>query len=249
MKDIRFSGNLDYGISNLGFVSVVRNANFVFPYNNGKPTCSFIFVVRGRLEYHFIETKKTILLSKDDVIFIPKNYSYVTTYLDDNTKIQILNFDFSDKVPPVFSQPIYKKDPEVALVFNSFSFENMSKPLFLASKIYELLYHVESKIITTPNKYLKLLPAIKEIQEFYFKNEKISYYANLCSMSEPNFRKLFKEYLGKSPIEYRNVIRMTNVKRLLASGEFKMNEIAYLVGFNNMAFFYEVYNKYKKDYV
>lgn len=247
MKDIRFSGNLEFGISNLGFVSVVRNANFVFPYSSGKPTCSFIFVNRGRLKYNFINSNNTIVLEKDDVLFIPKNYPYVTTYLDDNTKIQILNFDFRGEVPTEFSQPIFKRVPEITLIFNSFSFENTSKPLFLASKIYELLYHVESQMITTPNKYLKLLPAIKELQGFYFKNEKISYYANLCGMSEPNFRKLFKEYLGKSPIEYRNLIRMSNVKRLSASGEFKMNEIAYLVGFNNMAFFYEVYNKYKND--
>ena len=123
----------------------------------------------------------------------------------------------------------------------------MTKPLFLASKIYELLHHIESQMILTPSKYLKLLPAIKEIQQYYFKNEKISYYSNLCDMSEPNFRRLFKDYTGLSPIEYRNTVRISNVKRLLASGEFKMNEIAYLVGFNNMAFFYESYNKYKDD--
>ena len=62
-------------------------------------------------------------------------------------------------------------------------------------------------------------------------------------MSESNFRKLFKEYTGKSPIEYRNLIRISEVKKMIDSGEFTVSEAAYLVGFNNMSFFYEVYNK------
>jgi transcriptional regulator GlxA family with amidase domain len=73
----------------------------------------------------------------------------------------------------------------------------------------------------------------------------MSYYSELCGVSESCFRRLFKEYTGQSPIEYRNSIRIANLKRLLSSGEFKINEAAYLVGFNNMSFFYEVYNKYK----
>ena len=81
-------------------------------------------------------------------------------------------------------------------------------------------------------------------QREYFKNEKISYYAQLCGMSESNFRKLFKEYTGKSPIEYRNLIRISAVKTLLNSSELTVSEAAYLVGFNNMSYFYEVYNKY-----
>ena len=63
-------------------------------------------------------------------------------------------------------------------------------------------------------------------------------------MSESNFRKLFKEYTGKSLIEYRNLIRISEAKKMIESREFTVAEAAYTVGFNNMSFFYEVYNKY-----
>ena len=76
----------------------------------------------------------------------------------------------------------------------------------------------------------------------------MSYYAALCNISEPSFRRLFKEYTGQTPIEYRNSIRIANLQRLLSSGEFKINEAAYLVGFNNMSFFYEVYNNLGNNY-
>ena len=90
-----------------------------------------------------------------------------------------------------------------------------------------------------------MLPALLELKQQYFKNEKISYYAQLCSMSESNFRKLFKEYTGTSPITYRNLIRVSAVQSLLNTGEINVSEAAYLVGFNNMAFFYQTYHKHQ----
>ena len=248
MEDIRFSGNLNLTITTPGFVSVVRNENFTFPYVKGKPFFSFVFVIRGALEYLFTKDKKKIYLDPECALFIPKDYPYTATYLKDNTKICILNFGLENEIiPEIFSKPILLKMPEMHLIFNSISFHNMSNPLFLAAKIYELLYHIDRQAITTPHKYKKLLPAIKEFQQFYFKNEKMSYYSQLCGVSESCFRRLFKEYTGQAPIEYRNSIRIANLKRLLSSGEFKINEAAYLVGFNNMSFFYEVYNKYKEQ--
>ena len=65
-------------------------------------------------------------------------------------------------------------------------------------------------------------------------------------MSESNFRKLFRENIGKSPIEYRNHIRIMEFEKLISSGEFTVSEAAYVVGFNNMSFFYEVYHKYSQ---
>ena len=44
--------------------------------------------------------------------------------------------------------------------------------------------------------------------------------------------------------EYRNLIRISEAKRMIDSGEFTVIESAYLTGFNNMSFFYEVYNRY-----
>ena len=65
----------------------------------------------------------------------------------------------------------------------------------------------------------------------------------MCNMSESNFRRLFKEYTGHSLIEYRNLIRISEAKKMIESKEYTVAEAAYLTGFNNMSFFYDVYNK------
>ena len=60
---------------------------------------------------------------------------------------------------------------------------------------------------------------VAESKKNYFENKKISYYSNLSNMSESNFRKLFKEYTGKSFIEYRNILRINEAKKLIESNE------------------------------
>ena len=246
MQDIRFNGLLNYEISAPFYVSVVRQANYIFKFENGKSTFSFIYVKNGALEYSFKPSNKTLIIEKGDLLFVPKDYPYVTKYLKENTKIQIFNFEIkSEPFPKELSEPIlYPKKAEFSSIFGSISLEHLTNAFFLYAKIYELLYHLTLQETTIPRKYRKLAPAISELNQQYFKNEKISYYAKLCNMSEPNFRKLFREYTGKSPIEYRNSVRITAAKNLLKTEELKISEVAYLVGFNNMSFFYEVYNKY-----
>lgn len=247
MDDIRYSGNLQCEITQPGYVSVVRNENFTFSYKDGKKNFSVIFVTRGELEYVFAHENAPLLIRQGDAIFIPPNLPYTTTYRKDNTKIQILNFGVKNSADiSTLSSPILCKLPEISLIFHSISLENMRNPLFLSAKIYELLYHLEQRTASVPTKYAKLSPAVAELSQYYFENKPIAYYAALSKMSEPNFRKLFKEYTSYTPIEYRNLIRIQNVKRFLDSGEFTVAEAAYLAGFNNMAFFYKVYRKYKQ---
>ncbi|MBQ8446957.1 MAG: helix-turn-helix transcriptional regulator [Clostridia bacterium] len=244
MQDIRFDGRLHLKIQEPGFAHLTRKENHEFTFRRGKKLYSFIFVLHGEMEYHFNTLKTTIRLEKHDVLFIPKNLPYKAIYLKDATQIKILTFNMkTDALPANFSSPAKINNPELSFSFASVSPENMYSTLFLSAKIYELLHFLESAELGLRRKYEKLFPALQELKQQYFKNEKISYYATLCSMSESNFRKLFKEYTGKSPIEYRNSIRIAAVKNLLKTGELTVSEAAYLVGFNNMSFFYEVYNK------
>ena len=70
----------------------------------------------------------------------------------------------------------------------------------------------------------------------------MSYYAELCNISEMNFKSLFKEYTGMSPIEYRNDIRLTNARNKLQSGEYNVSA-AEMCGFSNFSFFIRLYKK------
>lgn len=246
MKEIRFDTKSDCRLGNIGFISVLRNSGHTVEYKTGKERFSFIYVEKGALEYSFYKTGKTVTLEKNSFLYVPKNFPYKAVYTKDNTHLRVIIFDIlTDEVPLYLDTPVLKKSVETSSVFSSFSGGNVNNTLFLSSKIYELLYIIENEGFKIPKKYKKIAPAINELQQQYFENKKLSYYSDLCNMSESNFRKLFKEYTGKSPIDYRNSIRIFEVKKLIDSGEFTITEAAYLTGFNNMSFFYNLYNKYK----
>lgn len=242
MKDIRFDGEIDYKINSLGFVKVMRNAGFVFPYRTGKDRHSLIVIQNGSVEYRFLNTNETLTITKGKLLFIPKNYPYTAKYLEDNTIIRILIFDM-DSDAAFLTAPILKRLTDCS---DSFYNECAQSTTYLAARIYDFLSILEKETKAVPKKYQKILPAIEEMHANYFENKKLAFYAELCGMSESNFRKLFSEYTGKSPIEHRNLLRISEVKKMIDSGEFTVSEAAYLAGFNNMSFFYSVYNKVLK---
>jgi len=245
MLNIRFDGKLDYLIDNIGFVNVSRNAGFTVPYKTGKQKYSLIFVESGEMNYYFTKNKKNVKLLTGSTLLIPKHTPYIATYTHENTIAKVITFDVnSNNLPAFFNVSIHKNEVVLGDIFKSISNKNANSTVFLVSKIYELLYLIEQEKVVIPDKYKKIIPALNKIQKFYFENKKLSYYSDMCNMSESNFRRLFKEYTGKSPIEYRNLIRISEAKKMIDSGEFTVIESAYLTGFNNMSFFYEVYNKF-----
>ena len=244
MEDIRFDGKLERKIDNIGFINVLRSAGYSFEFKSGKPLYSLILVESGELEYRFINSGENIRIKKGQLLYIPKLLPYRAEYLKDGTKVKALTFDISsDTLPDFYAYPAKFVYTEILTVFSGISTQNTRNTLYLSAKIYELLYLLESDTRNVPKKYQKILPAITEINRKYFENQKLSYYSDMCNMSESNFRKLFREYTGKSPVEYRNNIRLFEVKKMIASGEFTVAEAAYTAGFNNMSFFYKIYGK------
>lgn len=247
MKRISFDGKLNYHIDNIGFINVLRNKGYTVPYKNGKTKYTFVLVIDGKLNCFFPETGVTLPLCAGDVLFVPKKYPYVATYAEDNTVIKVLTFDVYADAPPSFLHaPVYKHASSI-LISKAMSEETASSTTFLASKIYELLYEIEKTNEKLPDKYKRIIPALKEIHCKFYENRKIEYYADLCCMSESNFRKLFKEYTDKTFIEYRNLLRIAKAREMIESAEFTVTEAAYLTGFHNMSFFYEILNKYTQN--
>lgn len=245
MNKFSYYDKLDYTIDNLGYVSVARNNNYIFTSKTGKERNCLIYIEQGEIVYDFIALHKSLQLDKDTILFVPAKCPYIAKYQKDNTQIKFLAFDIlAQHTPAQFSNPFCQKNARLSEIFKSITNENRNHSLFLAAKIYELLYLTCRENLIIPDRYKKLLPAISEIDLFFQENRKISYYSDMCGISESNFRKLFKEYTGKSFIEYRNYLRIAEARKLIATGEYTVSEAAYLTGFNNMSFFYEALKKY-----
>lgn len=68
--------------------------------------------------------------------------------------------------------------------------------------------------------------------------------SEMAELSESRFRTLFKQQIGKSPLEYLNELRvMTAARKLLISGD-NISDIAYELGFEDANYFSRVFKKY-----
>ncbi|WP_211226730.1 hybrid sensor histidine kinase/response regulator transcription factor [Algoriphagus vanfongensis] len=75
----------------------------------------------------------------------------------------------------------------------------------------------------------------------------VEYFASQLHMSRVHLYKKLQSLTGKSPIEFIRLIRMQRAAELLAKGQWNVNEVAYMVGYNNAKYFAKQFkNEYGK---
>lgn len=238
-----------FRVENIDVQTVSRPKNHRHSFKNGREKHGFIYVVSGKMLDCFSNCNVESLSSvKGELVFIPKGSVYTGVYLEDDTILKMIQFDIlSGELPEYLSQPVKIELPNAGELIEAFfsPVENHAAvhPFYYLSCFYELLWKIDEAYANLPQKYKKLQPALTEIAKCWKENQKVSYYAELCDMSETNFRRLFGEFMGKSPVEYRNDIRLLNAKNKLQSGEFNVSEVAFESGFTNLSFFIRLYKK------
>ena len=67
--------------------------------------------------------------------------------------------------------------------------------------------------------------------------------AQICGVSEGYFRKLFREYSGENPIEFRQKHRIEKAKQLLLLDTHSISEIAEELNFSDIYHFSKTFKK------
>ena len=235
-------------VESISTVIVRRDKNYTHSYKNGRTFHGFVYLASGSMRDDFFgDRPESIELHRDDLIFIPKGCSYISHYLEDNTEIRIIQFDIiSGELPECLSRPV-KLDltgkKETVEAFFPITGKTNRPTLYYLSCLYRLLWETEDLLTRPKAKYRKLSKALAAISEEIALERPVSYYSELSEMSEPNFRRLFREYTGKSPIEYRNDLRLEIARARIQSDEYNVSEAAESVGFSNLSFFIRLYKK------
>ena len=102
---------------------------------------------------------------------------------------------------------------------------------------------------------VKWLNTINEIITRNFTNEEftIDKMAEEMAISRSNLQRKLKGLTGMPPNDYIRLIRLKTAGELLREGEYRINEVCYIVGFNNPSYFARCFQKQfgilPKDYV
>ena len=91
---------------------------------------------------------------------------------------------------------------------------------------------------------LRLRPVISYIDEHFREKIYIEELSAMINVSPDYFTKMFKESIGKTPIDYINGMRVNAAMDLLCTTEMSMTEIAESIGFCNPNYFHKIFKQY-----
>ncbi len=89
----------------------------------------------------------------------------------------------------------------------------------------------------------KIRPALVYIETHYHEEIKIKTLAEVCNLSEPYFRKLFRNCMKTSPLEYINTVRVQKACDYLQKKDFPVNDLAWQVGYSSVSTFERNFKK------
>ena len=91
---------------------------------------------------------------------------------------------------------------------------------------------------------LRLRSVIAYINENYSQKIYIEKLSDMIAVSNDYFTKMFKESIGKTPIDYINGLRVNMAMKLLFDTDMQMSEVADKVGFCNPNYFHKIFKQY-----
>lgn len=91
---------------------------------------------------------------------------------------------------------------------------------------------------------MRLRPIITYISEHYKEKIYIDTLADMITVSADYFTKMFKDSIGKTPIDYINGLRINRAMQMLATTDISVNEISDSLGFSNPNYFHKIFKQY-----
>ncbi len=227
-------------------------------YKQKQRPCSALFFVCADIEVSFYRPNGSLLITvkRGDVAYIPKGMCYyVRVSGEDCAKIDTytVNLHLFDAqrqeflladTPQILArrqdhrQDVYLK--ELSDAFHGMKQTAHGDRYNRAKAKGELLLLLD--MIASANEqnddiYYPIRKGVELFCDEWSKNEKIEKYAQLCGVSETYFYRCFRKWSGKSPVAYRNMLRLSNAESLLRSTDMKIQEISKLIGYDDPFYF------------
>ena len=90
--------------------------------------------------------------------------------------------------------------------------------------------------------YYPIRRGVEAFCDEWNQNEKIEKYALMSEVSVTYFYRCFRKWSGKSPVEYRNMLRLSNAETLLRCTDMQIQEISRSVGFDDPFYFCRLFS-------
>lgn len=139
-------------------------------------------------------------------------------------------------------KPVMKEDMEQALEHsvNCLDQERLAKRHLSSDELELQIYAVKSKLSDCSPMVAK---AVKYVEDHLSRPITLTDICNELMVSNSHFSKCFKKETGIGFIHYVSMIKMQNARILLKNPRNRVNEVAGMLGYNDYAYFFQVFKK------
>ena len=212
----------------------------------------FIFYVKGSHIFHFENEK--FEGKNGSLIYLPfgSNYTNIVKGEAEYYQIDFILKDKDGKPCSLFEHPVILDEnlsapffPEIIKIFETYySTDSSSKSMCISllCKIISMSQkQLQTNLVAQPD-IIKIQKAVSFLESHFLEDFSVQELAKLCYMGTSNLQKNFKKYLGTSPLNYKNTLRINYAKQLLLAG-FSVSETAFKIGFIDIYYFSRLFKK------
>ena len=204
----------------------------------GNPKCyNLLLYLNGCDAVYTLKNGEKIKAGNGSIVYNPLNSEYSVKFCNFKNEasgtvgINFLLYD-SSNLPFVLSEDIQvfcADNSNYSLIFNkiaNYSQANIQCRGKIKSIMYDILFKLSEYYHNDYcDKYHNISKGIAYLEQDEEQKLKISEIADMCNVSEVYFRKLFKEYSGMSPAQYRTVTKIYRAKNYLKQENLSVSEI------------------------
>lgn len=228
--------------------------NFYSCMGKPKPSHTLLWFKNCRAKITDINGE-VLIVEKNQVAFMSKGIEYTVEFFDtapnqDDSIVfhfQLKNMD-NEEITPTFTPQICIKNVDTTMAYliesaaEEFNKNIVCIPI-ITSVIYQMLglacQRQRKRVVSHKFKYIQEGIELMENNSDKTLNE----IAQICGVSEGYFRKLFREYSGENPIEFRQKHRIEKAKQLLLLDTHSIGEIAEELNFSDIYHFSKTFKK------
>ena len=210
-------------------------------YVDGRHSDALVYVLSGSCTYYFANGRE-FCVNTGDILYLAKGAVYRMNVNVDSHKYIYTDFEFD-------SDQVRKSDYYSDII----GAENLFIKLLGAHKVgfakcASVLYSIYGEVISQSGKRPGARGEVAVAKEYIDRNFSdlslgITDLAQMCSISEVYFRRLFKERYGISPSQYIILKRIEHSKSLLMHSFITEDECAVQSGFASAQYFCRVFKK------
>lgn len=255
--------SLDFHVRELEvFPESWTNRHGFSAYRDAARPTSALFLVATDIRVFFLPRGgEPIVATRGDLLFIPEGVRYTVRVEGgsvDRIDTYTLNFRlldtrgeallFFDRISPIARDERRHIEAQLGVLSNELhridpQGERRENGLRVRAELYRLLDLLVSPDSEADSEYYPIRAGVEALKNEWNENKRIAEYAALSGVSETYFYRCFRRFSGKSPIEYRNMLRLSHAEAMLRRTEMRVSEISETVGFDDPFYFCRLFSR------